>query len=113
MLEARLQKHFADDGSGDRSGDVPGVSADLSVEFVAAAGFTIVFGASGAGKTTLLHCIAGIAHADSGRVVAAGKTLYDSDHGVCLAPEQRRVGLVFQDLALFPHLTAEQNVAST
>ena len=104
MLEARLRKHFAGDGSSDGSGD-------LCVEFVAAPGFTIVFGASGAGKTTLLHCLAGIIHADGGRVVAAGKTLFDSDRGVCLDPEQRRVGLVFQDLALFPHLTAEQNVA--
>src|SRR5439155_1673233 len=68
-------------------------------------------GPSGAGKTTLLRAIAGLLRPDRGRVEAGGAVWLDTSRGVDLPPERRSVGLVFQDYALFPHLTVEQNVA--
>jgi ABC-type molybdate transport system ATPase subunit len=82
----------------------------LQVEVVAAPGFTILFGASGAGKTTLLDCVAGLARPESGRIAVGKHVLFDSDQRVSLPVAKRRVGYVFQNLALFPHLTVEQNV---
>jgi len=105
VLEARIQKQFAP-----AAGSLADPSA-LDVALESPAGFTILFGASGAGKTTLLNCIAGIIRPDSGRVTASGTILFDAERRVCLPTAQRRVGYVFQDLALFPHLTAEQNIA--
>ncbi len=74
-------------------------------------GITILFGPSGAGKTTLLDCIAGLVQPDAGRIAARGKILFDSALGINVPPQLRGVGYVFQDLALFPHLTVEENVA--
>ncbi|MGE3957660.1 MAG: molybdenum ABC transporter ATP-binding protein [Vicinamibacterales bacterium] len=71
---------------------------------------TIVFGASGSGKSTLLRLVAGLARPDSGRIVAGSHVLFDSAGGVNLGPGARRIGLVFQQLALFPHLTARANL---
>ena len=82
----------------------------LDVEFSAAPGFTILFGSSGAGKTTLLDCLAGLATPDSGRIAVAERVLFDASTGENLAVFRRGVGYVLQDLALFPHLTVEQNV---
>ena len=82
----------------------------LDVDFHAAPGFTIVFGASGAGKTTLLDCIAGLIEPDSGRITIGGQALFDAAEHIYLPVEKRNVGYVFQDLALFPHLTVEENV---
>lgn len=82
----------------------------LDVEFQAAPGFTILFGASGAGKTTLLDCIAGLAKPESGRIALGERTLFDSERRVNIPVAKRRVGYVFQSLALFPHLTVQQNV---
>jgi molybdate transport system ATP-binding protein len=83
----------------------------LNVHFRALAGFTILFGPSGAGKTTLLDCIAGLTPADEGRIALGGEDVYDSEKNHNVAAWKRRIGYVHQDLALFPHLTAEQNVA--
>src|SRR5215470_16326975 len=83
---------------------------DLDLACQLGRGITIIFGASGAGKTTLLDCIAGLTTPDSGRVVVAGRTLFDSDRGINLPVQARRIGYVFQDLALFPHLSVEENV---
>jgi len=88
----------------------PGHEFVLDVEFEAAPGFTILFGASGAGKTTLLDCIAGLVTPDAGRIAIGERVLFDSAQGADVAVAKRRVGYVFQDLALFPHLTVEQNV---
>jgi molybdate transport system ATP-binding protein len=74
-------------------------------------GFTILFGASGAGKTTLLDCLAGLTTPDSGRISLADRLLFDSSRRVNVTTAQRRVGYVFQSLALFPHMTVERNVA--
>lgn len=68
-----------------------------------------VLGASGSGKSTLLRILAGLEHPTEGKVVLSGKTVVDNV--VCVSPEQRGVGMVFQDYALFPHLTVAQNVS--
>src|ERR1700687_4396195 len=81
---------------------------DLAVAFPP--GITILFGASGAGKTTLLDCIAGLLRPDAGRIAIAEKILFDSAGEINVPPQARRVGYVFQDLALFPHLSIESNV---
>jgi molybdate transport system ATP-binding protein len=81
---------------------------DLSASFPS--GITILFGPSGAGKTTLLDCIAGLVRPDAGRIVIAEKILFDSALGISVPPQVRKVGYVFQDLALFPHLSVEGNI---
>ncbi|MFC1665810.1 ABC transporter ATP-binding protein, partial [Pseudomonadota bacterium] len=67
-------------------------------------------GPSGSGKSTILRCIAGLHSAQSGRVDCNEETWFDSQNGVNLSPQKRSVGFVFQHYALFPHLSAEQNV---
>ena len=84
---------------------------ELGVRFVSDASRLVLYGASGAGKTQTLKMIAGIARPDSGRVVVAGRTLFDSAAGVGLSPQRRRLACVFQDYALFPHLSVRQNIA--
>jgi len=82
----------------------------LDVDFEAPPGFTILFGASGAGKTTLLDCVAGLITPDVARIVVSERVLFDSSSRVNIRVPQRRLGYVFQTLALFPHMTVEQNV---
>jgi molybdate transport system ATP-binding protein len=84
---------------------------DLDVRFCSVAPRLVLFGPSGAGKTQTLKMLAGITPADSGRVAIAGRVLYDDSAGIHLSPQQRRLACVFQDYALFPHLTVRQNVA--
>jgi len=71
----------------------------------------ILWGESGAGKTTVLNCIAGLADPDQGEILLEGVTVFSSSRAVKLPPRERGVGFVFQSYALFPHLTAEENVA--
>jgi molybdate transport system ATP-binding protein len=82
----------------------------LDVNFVAEDGITILFGPSGSGKTTTLRTIAGIVAPDEGRIQVSESVYFDSTTHTNLSIQQRRVGYVFQDYALFPHLTGEQNV---
>ena len=82
----------------------------LEASFTAPAGITILFGRSGSGKTTLLNCIAGLVHPDAGRIAMDSRVLFDGAGSTNLTPAQRSVGFLFQDLALFPHLTVAQNV---
>jgi molybdate transport system ATP-binding protein len=82
----------------------------LDVAFEVAAGVTILFGASGAGKSMTLKSIAGILRPDDGRIALDERALFDSARGVDLPIRDRRVGYVFQNLALFPHLHALGNV---
>jgi molybdate transport system ATP-binding protein len=83
----------------------------LEVEFTVPGGVTILFGPSGSGKTTCLRAIAGMVTPEAGHIVLGERVLFDAATGINLPIQQRRVGFVFQDYALFPHLTAEQNVA--
>jgi len=73
-------------------------------------GVIALFGASGAGKTTLVHCLAGLARPDAGRIALNGSVLFDATRGIDVPAERRRVGLVFQDARLFPHLSVEGNL---
>jgi molybdate transport system ATP-binding protein len=84
--------------------------APLSVDFEVPPGVTILFGPSGAGKSTLLLAIAGLLRPDAGRISLGGEPWFDGAAAVELPPQRRGVSLVFQSLALFPHLTALENV---
>lgn len=83
----------------------------LDVSFEAPPGITILFGPSGAGKSTLLDCLAGLVRLDAGKIAIGEYVLFDSAEQINLPPQKRRIAYVFQSLALFPHLTVEQNVA--
>src|ERR1700730_15784846 len=82
----------------------------LDLAGILPSGITILFGPSGAGKTTVLDCIAGLVRPDAGGIATKEKVLFDSKLGINIPPRLRRVGYVFQDLALFPHLTIQGNV---
>ncbi len=82
----------------------------LEAGFEAAAGFTMILGPSGGGKTTLLNCIAGFVLPDEGRITLGARVLFDSEERIDMPVAARRLGYVFQNLALFPHLTVAQNV---
>ena len=78
----------------------------LQVSFVLAShGITVLWGASGSGKTTLLQCLAGLLRPDAGRIACR-----DAEQALCLTPEKRRVGYVFQDARLFPHYKVRGNL---
>jgi molybdate transport system ATP-binding protein len=100
MLDVRFCKRFASRSQ----------KFLLEIEFRTAPGITILFGPSGAGKTTLLDCVAGLAKPDSGRIAIGDRVWFDSAQHTDVPVANRRVGYVFQNLALFPHLTVEQNV---
>lgn len=82
----------------------------LNVSFETDGGIMGLLGASGCGKSYTLKCIAGIERPDSGRIVLDGKTLFDSEQKINLPPQQRRVGYLFQNYALFPNMTVRQNI---
>ena len=84
---------------------------DLQVRFRSEVSRLVLFGPSGAGKSLTLKVMAGILRPDGGRVQIAGQTLFDSASGVNRSAQQRRLAYVFQDYALFPHLTVQQNIA--
>jgi molybdate transport system ATP-binding protein len=98
VLTARIRKQFSNSGR----------AFELSTDVAIPPGITILFGPSGAGKTTLLDCIAGLTRPDSGRIAIGGQVFFAE--GMSVAVRRRRVGYVFQDLALFPHLSAEKNI---
>jgi molybdate transport system ATP-binding protein len=92
-----------------RSTNTPSFLLDVSIEAVP--GVTILFGPSGAGKSTLLDCIAGLLQPNAGRIASGEEVLFDSERGVNLPPQKRRIAYVFQSLALFPHMSVEANVS--
>jgi molybdate transport system ATP-binding protein len=100
-LQLRLKKKLSARGAG---------TFLLDVEFVADPGITILFGHSGSGKTTILQCIAGLLRPDEGRIVSGDQVLLDTETRVDTAVSKRNIGYVFQNLALFPHFTVEQNI---
>jgi molybdate transport system ATP-binding protein len=83
----------------------------LAVSVEISPGVTILFGSSGAGKSTLLDCVAGLLRPDAGRIAVGDNILFDSEARVNLSPQLRRTAYVFQSLALFPHMTVEENLA--
>lgn len=82
----------------------------LDVKFSIPSGVTMLFGASGAGKTTLLRCVTGLIRPDSGQITIGDVTLFNSDARVEVPVRERKIGLLFQSLALFPHLSVAQNI---
>jgi len=99
-LALRVEKRLA---SGARS-------FQLDAEIEVPPGITILFGPSGAGKSTLLGAIAGLLRPDNGKIVLGDAALFDAAAGIDVPVAQRHIGYVFQELALFPHLTAAENV---
>src|SRR4030095_3712085 len=120
MLQVSIRKQIGIDrkppgaerrlGAGNNERET-GQAFRLDVEFNAPRGVTILFGPSGSGKTTCLRAVAGIITPDEGRISLDERLYFDSASGVNLPIQRRRVGFVFQDHVLFPHLTAEQNVS--
>ncbi len=102
MIQARIRKQFA---SGAES-----AAFSLDVDLQAKAGITVLFGPSGAGKTLTLDSIAGFVRPDEGRILLDDEILFDGASGVHLAPRARRCGYVFQNHALFPHMTLRGNL---
>ncbi len=84
---------------------------NLDIEFEAKDETLALLGASGCGKSMTLKCIAGVEKPDEGQIILNGRTLYDSNKKINLAPQERNVGLLFQNYALFPNMTCEQNIA--
>jgi len=103
QLELNIQKRFAANGS------APGFDLDISLE--CEAGVTVLFGASGSGKTMTLEALAGFLRPDSGRILLHNEILFDAGSRVFFPPQRRGVGYVFQNYALFPHMTVEENLA--
>src|SRR5579872_3747099 len=102
MISARIRKTYA---------ARPDSSAyNLDLEFEAAAGITVLFGPSGSGKTLTLDAIAGFVRPDLGRILLDGEILFDGASGVHLPPQARNCGYVFQNYALFPHMTLRKNL---
>ncbi|MCW5626658.1 MAG: ABC transporter ATP-binding protein [Burkholderiales bacterium] len=83
---------------------------ELDIAFSASRDLLVAFGPSGSGKSLTLQCIAGLLKPAGGRVCIGGRTVYDAAVGIDVPARDRRVGYVFQDYALFPHLTVEGNV---
>ena len=97
QLFVRVKKHLGD--------------FDLDIEFDAKPGITVLFGYSGAGKSLTLKTIAGLASPDEGQIALGSQVLFDSRRKIELSPQKRTLGCVFQDLALFPHMTVSENIA--
>ena len=87
-------------------------SFHLKAAFEAENEILALLGASGCGKSMTLRCIAGIVRPDRGRIMLNGRTLFDSEQHIDLPPQQRGVGYLFQQYALFPHMTVEKNVCA-
>jgi molybdate transport system ATP-binding protein len=101
LLEARIEKTFP-----------PGFRLDVTLR-VPASGpqVTVLFGRSGSGKTTILRCLAGLESLSGGRITYGGKVWSDASRGYSMPPQMRCIGYLFQEYALFPHLTVFENIA--
>ncbi len=102
MLQVAIRKEF-------RAVSTPAFDLQVAQEF--APGVTVLFGPSGAGKSTLLDCIAGLQTPEAGRISLGQELFFDADQKISLPPQRRQIAYVFQSLALFPHLSVEENVA--
>ena len=83
----------------------------LTANFSCEGNMISVLGSSGAGKSMLLKCIAGIEKADSGKILLGERVLFDSGEKINLPPQKRKVGYLFQNYAVFPNMTVEENVS--
>jgi molybdate transport system ATP-binding protein len=99
-LVARFEKRFA--GGVVVAAEVAVPAREFSV--------TVLFGPSGGGKTTILRCLAGLERPEEGCIEFAGQTWFDAQRRICLSPQQRDIGFLFQEYALFPHLTVADNI---
>lgn len=86
---------------------MPGITIDVQLAF--SQGILVLFGPSGAGKTTILNCLAGLQKPDSGRISLDDKVFFSSNDAIDIPARSRRIGYVFQDYALFPHMTVKDN----
>jgi molybdate transport system ATP-binding protein len=87
-----------------------GAGFTLDISLTAPPGITMLFGASGSGKTTLLRCVAGLTRPDAGRIAIGDRVLFDADAHVDVGTQDRHVGYVFQQSALFPHMSLRENI---
>lgn len=101
VLTVNIRKKF--------SGERP-AAFELSLAEKFSPGFTVLFGPSGAGKSTLLDCVAGLLKPDAGWIALNDESFFDAAQKIFIPPQRRRLAYVLQSLALFPHLTVEQNV---
>lgn len=83
----------------------------LDATFEAPRGVTVLFGRSGSGKTSVINAVAGLTRPDRGRIAVDGEVILDTDAGIWRPPHKRRLGYVFQDARLFPHMTVDRNLA--
>jgi len=102
MIDARLIKRF----SSARDSE----AFELNIHLRAGSGVTVLFGPSGAGKTLTLNCLGGFTRPDEGRILVNDELYFDAAARVHLAPQRRRCGYIFQDHALFPHMTVRENL---
>ncbi len=96
MLNASIRKHL------------PGFTVDINLSFDN--GILVLFGPSGSGKSTILNCLAGLQKPSAGRILLNNRVFFCKHQGINVPARQRRIGYVFQDYALFPHLTVKDNV---
>lgn len=101
-LDATLQKHFP--------GTRESAAFDLDVRLRADPGITVLLGPSGSGKTLILNSVGGFVRPDGGRILLDDEILFDGNAGVNRPPEKRRCGYIFQDHALFPHMSVKDNL---
>lgn len=101
MLDVAIWKQWKTPGRG---------AFDLAVQFQVPTGLTVLFGPSGCGKTSTLQAIAGLLRPDAGHITVQGIPFFAGDRALHLPPHRRRVGYVFQNYALFPHLNVADNI---
>lgn len=104
MIDVSIQKRM---GAREKSGFHLGVELRLPEDCRCA----VIFGPSGSGKTLTLRSLAGLLHPDSGRIAIGGEKVFDSSSGLNIPANRRQIGYMFQDYALFPHLSVAENVA--
>jgi molybdate transport system ATP-binding protein len=97
MLTVKIKKNFSE--------------FNIDLEFIVDDEILVILGSSGSGKTMTLRCIAGLICPDEGYIELNGKTLFDSKKNINLSPQKRKMGFLFQNYALFPHMTVNENVA--
>lgn len=107
-VEVEIEKEFYGRKLRKKKGEKPSFSMHCS--FDADSEFAVLFGCSGSGKTTVLHCIAGLENPDAGTIRINDTLYFDSKKKINLPPQKRKIGYMFQENALFPHMNVRQNI---